>query len=428
MRNRLMFAMEEVQEEVLDNVEEKQEELETESEEMQSDAEVIEEIQETIEEGGDAAETLDQIAEIVEEAAESDEPVSEDAVKIATVAVESIMNNLGFSQKKIKSVFPAMEAFQGAQTNKAAAMVAVEGIKERVAEIWKTLQKFIMETFEKIKAFLARFVTATGRVREFVKLAQKKAAATAKDAAPKEAELKLKSVYKGFYDSTSGKTDLGKIVQNQEILTNNFIQTVDVINGSVKAIEEYIKSPTTETDAAVNEAIVKMNSEIGAGLPTISTNNFGPFLGGKVLSLSLVKDTGKMVVAFEDNPAGKEDGTVKALSLDECNAVLKTVDELMTATDKYKASQSKLDSIQKAINSAIATAIKINNLKGSDKKADDKEGPTAGPDKARAMISALSTSYSKLITAIPNMNIGAAKLGLAYVNASLANLQAPKAE
>lgn len=130
--------------------------------------------EEEVGEAADTAETLETVADRLEETL-PDGGVSEKEAETVEVAVEHMLARVGFPAKG-KKTFPALENFKNKEDRVANTRVAVEGIREKAASLWKAIVAAIKKAVEAVKTFFNHIIAAYAglekRADTLVKLAK----------------------------------------------------------------------------------------------------------------------------------------------------------------------------------------------------------------------------------------------------------------
>lgn len=120
---------------------------------------------ERTEAAADTAETLETVAERAE-ATLPEGGMDEKAVDTLDVAVEQLLNQVGFSKRKSK-VFPSLENFAApGDARLKNTKLAIESIKERAKEIWQAIVSAIKRAVAYVKQFFTSLLNATKGLEE----------------------------------------------------------------------------------------------------------------------------------------------------------------------------------------------------------------------------------------------------------------------
>jgi hypothetical protein len=106
---------------------------------------------ETINEAVEAGNDLEKVEDFVE-AQEQKGGMDEDTAEAVRLAVEAIAHRVGYNPKRIYQLY-ATESFATSSSRKVNTQLAMEGIKEFLAELWEKVKKFVMTLWDKIKEF-----------------------------------------------------------------------------------------------------------------------------------------------------------------------------------------------------------------------------------------------------------------------------------
>lgn len=428
----LIAAMEEIENEVPVADEEVVEEavaVADESAEIQQDAVETDVTVAQIEDAVQAGEELEEIQEVAEEAVESGEGLTEEAAEMASIAIESICNRLGFKSKT--RLVPATESFGNTNTRLVSTKLVVEGIKERLAAIWKAIKDAAVRVWEFIKQIVAKITKSEKRYQSVFEGLKKRLENVPAGATAKESTLKG-SFTKAF--SQEGKANFATF----QAVTANGTKLVDfgkkatgALNAGAKALLEL----SADKAAAAGEAIAKQInadagilkaisnvSEYGTGDAKEGTEKFyGPFVGNRALRVFTSKDN---VVSLSFVPSKKDKAdSATALTREECAKVIdQCVAEIKAASDLTK--QTELT--QKIMKEVSSFADKMASLGEKQANEGDNAEARKAASLAREHVKSVISMASLLSSQIPATNYSTWGAAASYVSASISNLKEKK--
>ena len=137
----LIAAMEEIENEVPVNQEEAAETavaVADESAEIQQDGDEIGTTVAQVEDAVQAGEELESIGEVAVDSVEGGEGLTEEAAEVASIAIESIRNRLGFRTETC--LVPATESFGNTNTRVMSTRLVIEGIGDTLKKIWAAIK------------------------------------------------------------------------------------------------------------------------------------------------------------------------------------------------------------------------------------------------------------------------------------------------
>jgi hypothetical protein len=112
----------------------------------------------------EAGNDLEEVEEFVRKQ-EQKGGMDEDTAEAVRLAVEAIAHRVGYNPKRIYQLY-ATESFATSSSRKVNTQLAMEGIKEFLAELWEKVKKFVMTLWEKIKEFWKKHFT---NVKHYIK-------------------------------------------------------------------------------------------------------------------------------------------------------------------------------------------------------------------------------------------------------------------
>ena len=390
--------------------------------------ETIEDIKEdieTLENAADDIETLEDHTEVVEGTLEDGgEGMTEDHAKTLEIAVEHICKKLNYKPKSKKTF--STEDFGSIHTRKKASLVALEGFKETIIQLWERVVAFAKDVWEKVIKFYDQYFSELGRLKSGI-VALEKQVKEAKGS-PKEQTLKSMSLAKAFWDFKS------KEAKPEEILANHIAVTktgLEFANGVAPLAEEIL----SVVKKGVSDQELEINSEMLGGVIDKSNtllkslaagkDQAGPFFNSAVFKFIKAPGAkegdglapigfGFAVEYMTDNSASG----VLALDQAGCGKILGEAKELLSLTEKFKEKQAKIKAFQSAMVKIGETVISaVNKMSDSDDKA-----KKASMTEVRSFIQKSNTTYTRVLSTIPGLNTNVIKASMNYVQASLRNM------
>lgn len=436
----LVFAMEEAElDGVAGDVElapEVATEVEAGAAEVAEDSGDIEDFSGAIDGAQSDTESLGDIQDVMAESVESGEGLSEDAAKISEIAIENICTRLGIRSNR---VMPSLESFGSKNSRLTATKVAMEGVGDKIKEIWLAIKRAFASVWQKIKDFFAKFFQNTEKVKKYAETLKDKASGL-KSAKIKENSIKNSSIANTF--NVGGKANLASvesILGNHSNLTNAVLGVKDSLGIVAGLLESGLRDEAANLDG-VGDAIEKIQKSllIGGSAETKKDKKgesligkAGPFVGGEFYSFTLYRAKGDgnmdIEVSFSrDAPEKKADESVPTLKQAEAVKVCETVIALMNTTDTYKKSQAKIEAINKAYLKTVDAAIGLADTLA--KSSDSNTKLTSKVNAIRKALTDMNGLSTRLIVLTPSMNVSAAKTALNYVAASLKQYETAKSD
>ena len=391
------------------------EETEQAQAELQNDSEVISEITEEAYLGtdaavdsADAAEELEAVQDVAVKALESGEGLTEQTAEVASIAIESIRNRLGFDTSV--RLVPATESFGNTNSRVFQTKMVVEGITDTLKKIWLNIKTWIMRLWDKIRQFFAKLLGSSSSRVKIAKSIKDRAAALPSSAEPKEKTLKDHGLASkvSMGDKEVSTTDIEKIGKNTSKLAG-FCESVlalhnkeasiigagftgkpeEALRNIFKSYSDITKSISSLSQSSFDVAAPGVLDEMSGyseksdkKMKETEVKYFGPFYGGKVLRVAKqetkVSETftggdGKITkVSVEFKNVKKSDKTTKipALTRDQiivyCNEVIAEANSL----DGIKKLQKALDEQQKNLTKTAEQVLSSLNSASSELTSD----------------------------------------------------------
>jgi hypothetical protein len=423
----LVFAMEEAEVGGEENmVPEVTAEVEAGVAEVESDAGDISEMNDVADDAMADTETLGNIQEVMSDSVESGEGLSEDAAKIAEVAVEAICARLGMKRR----VMPAMESFGSKHSRLAATKIAMEGIGDAIKTAWEAVKKFFKMIFSKISDFFMKFFDNTDRIRKYAESLRKtlgeKSGATAK-----ETSVDVGSGVANTFntDGTFDVQSVNKIFAAHNSYTAATVKSFDILKSVIATIENFVKDSKLLAAGDLAQVVAKIadfvhnvdGGAIGVASSKVGDNEvtkLGPFINGIKVVMTFNNTTGSLSVSQEEPEKKAEKKTIDTLGLDLCAALITDVVKLMDTTDEFKKLVPKIKALNndfmKFADSGMKMAESIASI-GEEGKA--KANSTL--NSLRATMQSIASASNRIVTLNPAINVRLGKHSLKIVDACL---------
>ena len=449
----LIAAMEEIENGVPVDTEEAAEAavaVADESAEVQKDSDEIGTTVTQVEDAVQAGDELESISEVAVDAVEEGEGLTEEAAAVASIAIESIRNRLGF--RSTSTVVPALESFGNTNTRVMSTKLVIEGIGDSLKKIWAAIKAAALRVWDMIKSFFAKLFNSATMLQKHIRSLKDRAKDIPSSAKP--AEKKLKSgIAKQF--SVKGKADFS----TAKTIYNNTEKMSGVCTELAGKQREISRAAEDLASGEINEASVKKfleSSKAGAlnvmkalhifpqlsgGLASITANlpkgtkksakvdheAYGPFVGNQILLATVTDEevlsysVTKVKMSFVG--AKEKDATeIEALNANEVKEVLDLANGLANKLLDFKKVQSEYEAITKSTNkvaeTVMASADKILNKTGS--STETRQGLDELKDIVNGGIAALGALGNKA----PNLQFSCAKALADYASISMRNLKA----
>ena len=394
--------------------------VETAAAEVTENTGEVEEMVAAVEEAADDAVALDDVADIMEESVEKGEGMDETAAAMAEVAVESICARLGV--KKTQAVIPSLESFGSKNSRLQATRIALEGLKEKIVQIWNAIKAAVAKVASMVKSFLVGLLKNRKLLVSHLEGLKKKVGEL--DDALVQKEAKLKGGYAAAF-TVEGKASEGTALQVLESSAAAASAAKAVANIASKQAAGLISGDAAKSKAAlakfgdlVESEVSKLGSVNFSGNQTVEgAKYFGRLAGG--MSVGLVNgETMGVQVTMNTKELAKE---IDAL---DKGGMAKIIDKAIAAAkalQENEAMQKDLDAVTAACNKASEAVIR--GAANAEKDADAKAAYAQEAKNVRT----LNALVAKFGGSLPGVVFKAAKAGGDYVSASLSNYK-PKAE
>lgn len=386
--------------------------------EAQVEAAEVDEIATAIEDAEVAAGNMEEAAEVLEGGVESGEGVSEETAQAVDIAVEAALNMLGASHRG-SNLMPSLESWGSGHSRLASTKLALEGVSDKIKEIWKKIVEFVKTIAQKVIDFFAKFFDNTERLKKAAAKMRAKVNEAGAGSKVKDKEIKNGSVTKAF-NNGEGKSDYSTAVAILETHT-----------GAAKSASTTVKSLRAIIDSLSS---VKNMESIGGKLQDITKQATGsggelfeegrkrghrssPMLGGRRIEIGVeigeatrqadrTADASLTYFMNTIEPEKKSTKEASTLTPSQCLDLIKKVEELATATEEYKKIKSDVQDMTKATAKLADAMI----------KASDEQGSAAG---IRKFVSSMASTVSRYVTMLPAWNVSAGNAALSYVSSSI---------
>lgn len=385
--------------------------------ETQVEAAEVDEIATAIEDAEVAAGNLEEAAEVLEGGVESGEGVSEETAQAVDIAVEAALNMLGASHRG-SNLMPSLESWGSGHSRLASTKLALEGVADKIKEIWKKIVEFVKAIAQKVIDFFVKFFDNTDRlIKNATKM--KQSVASKSDFKVKEDKIKAGSAAKQFNkgDGTANFATASDVLKTHAAVARSAKGVVSAFSAGFAAISGMINdSSKTDGLGAKLEDVIRGAAAAYGQVEETEVNGVkyvtlkGTFAGGKTMSWTADHaDKGKKIPkpGFVVKEAAKEAGKeAKTLNPKEAAELLDQVIELGKATSGFK-------DVKGNINDMVKNTSKIAD---SVLKAVDEHGSMT---EARTWVTSAANSVSRFVTMTPAWNVAIGNAAIGYVSASM---------
>lgn len=360
--------------------------------------------------------TLENIQEVMADSVESGEGLSEDAAKIAEVAIESICARMGIQNKQ--KVMPSVESFGSKSSRVLATKLAMESVMDTIKTIWNNILKAIKWVFEKIKSvFLSLTKSRSSLLKHLEALqGQVKAFDGAEGAKTVTGSAVKAFTIGGKADASTAHKVLGdssKVIKNMGTGAKQAASLVHRLT-DVKGTGADLSKAGTELLDAVRgsmESLGKVEGGAKAAEGKVKAV-YGNLAYGRSVGIESDEKASSVFIALEET-GGEAAKEAAALSKDEMAKLLTEAIALTKELQAYDAIEKDLEKITKACEGVAQAVINGNiNATKDEKKAGDLK-------QAAANIKSLNGMVAKFGASLPSAVFQAAKAAGDYVSASL---------
>lgn len=383
-----------------------------------------------VEEAVEAATSLESYVVALESAAQNG-GLDRQGAQVLNVGLTHIRKRMGFESADRMVV--SMESFGQASSRMGANQRALEGIKDDLAKIWRSIVEHIKKAIEWIKGHFNKVFGAAEKL-------QKRAKALSEKAKGVNGTAKEKS-----FDNDR----LVKALAVNGSVPSNPSQHI----AKVRTIAELVFNPIAEFNAKGAEEILK---ELSEGKGDVASISYPAFTPGALKEVSNPKDAGfgephanlalfrsdelpgnkavlgevpKAATTGEDavkvgskttiflgafNPKAKDatKTTVTTLDVSECGKIGDEVDELMAEVIKYRSKLSKMGDLKDKVVKAIDKVAK-------DATTEEDKGKAAFYSAQQKMTTNVVSNLDRAPSAMSAYAINTAKAALDYAELSL---------
>lgn len=367
--------------------------LETDMLETNEHLDEAEEIQEAIEDAEEGAEQLEAISDVMEEAGEKEGGVSEDAAKIAEIAVESIYARLGV---KKRAVMPAMESFATKTTRLNATKVAVEEFREQAKIIWGKIVAAIKMVWDKISDFFAKLFDANVKLK--TRAESMRASALKLTGEAKEKEIEVSASVVAVSGSSAVKApDVMKIANAIQEAMSSF-KLEDMVKGDKSISDAFEKAVQSEFTVSTAHGVV-------AGAKTYVSSAMFP---NKAIAITISDDSeqkalaslkrwwkvGVSVVEADAKKEAPKAGKVATLSISDIQS---SISATIVNCDILAKNKQNFDKLATAAKQFVAELKKQESKDYTDDQKEIVSAAQKTAPKISATAAKLSSSYSTLV-------------------------------
>ena len=376
--------------------------------EIQEDVSDTNEAVAAIDEGIGAADQLEEVEEVVANAAEEEglDPVAAEAIRIA---VEAICARVGANPKVMYPLY-ATENFQSASSRRANTVIALEGIREFLKDIWNKIKTAVLNLWNRVKEFWNKHFSKLGRIKKALESMREKIS---------ESSGKLKS--KAYIEEApSGLSDAFAGGDISVTVISEFIKQHKNLNLNSDKASMIITNYNDKTNAALNE--INSSKEIltdfnfgekDKNSKEISYLRTGKLIGGLTIEVKFdVEDDGNVTLDITREHVDKKDrGGVVLAEKNEVKGLLNETLNLINENIKYKSRQEK---VQESFNKLSITIEKaISKVKNENEQKILRNGMKAAYK--------INSKLPIIDTELSNLNVKLAKAVISYAALCLKN-------
>lgn len=346
------------------------ENLETDLLEVQEEAAAADADQAQVEETIETAEALESMA-VSLEACAANGGLTKDAAHVVGLALDHMYKSVGIKRQPM----PALESFGQTSSRVGATQLALEGLKEEIARIWKAIKDAIIKAYEWVKE---RFMKVFGAAEKLQKRAKALADRSAEVAGKPESEqveserlVQALQISGKIPDLKKASEDLKKVAAAVLVDTSKEMdEAADALQGDTAA--DFADTVAAYAKSVAPNPISNPDAEgFGAQPEKTALHRGSELLGGKAVFARIVDgklpDAEGFVAAArmklylgEFNPkAAKISLTKLPLTAGTVGEeVCKNVADLAEVVQKYRNAQSKSEAAVKKLVKAIDDASK----------------------------------------------------------------------
>lgn len=421
--------------------------------EITEDSDVIEDLTGDVEDAIKADEELTEVKDVVEDAVESGEGLSEEAAEMASIAIESIRNRIGYTGSV--RLVPATESFGNTNTRMASSKIVVEKLSETLARVWAQIKAAAARVKEFIIELIGKIVGGAAALKRHIKGMEEALKTTGDELEKPELENKRLAAslsYKGKADFDAANsigvnvgsllTAVPEMSKTAGLMAAEAIKLTAANEMTFDSLDAYLKSGETLVKKGMDqvEAIFKAEGKVFSAKDVADkakageTEVFGPFANNQCLVVTKtkfkVKDAEHELLKAEfAYPEAKPAEKIAALNKKQIEAVLTNASYLTDEFAKLKKSQSNYEqisnSLQKVSDTLIKQAEKIAAGKsgGSDDEKKAGEAVRQSMEVLRKQASGLIAMSNTFGNVAPTVAYKTAKALADYASASIKNLK-----
>ena len=354
------------------------------------------------------AETLTRIADTAE-AAEDDGGLDPVAAEVTEIAVEAIYARLGVK----RTSYPALESFAGKTGRVRATQIAVEDIKETVKKIWAAVVVAFQKLVDFVKNFFAKIFDANRKLLARINALQKKVSATKTEPGGK---VNAAGVIKDT-EATDKGAAVKVLVATPSEMKAMVDASKDIAQGMV-GFKEITNLLNNKSDVGLDALNIKSVQESFKKYSFLARDAEGTI--GKKFEVSTTGDNNPDTKAPEfkfemKNPFSSEGKELDALQLNQCKQVLSACEDIVHSNMQLKPVIATLESSMKT---TIEAAKKV--AETADTKDESNSNVAERSRIAQRLITSVGNSAIKAVTFTGKAAMNTAKVGIDYVERSLA--------
>lgn len=380
MRNKLMMAFESLEDEEVVGTGTAVDAAAVTADAAQADkAAEIADVVDAVEELADGSEQMEGVTDRMEASlADDGEGYTPDAAAEATASLESLYRRVGLRNVR---AMPALESFGSRNSRRATTKFAIEGIKEQVKRVWERIKKFFKEMWNKVKGYYNTVFDGATKLKNRAEAMLKKL--EAESSSIKEASFEDETIAKQFSINGVYSADkVNAIVMGGKMLLKTANDSFSVIGNLATEIKnsvneakaektlkkaEEIKDSVTKNKRSAAEFGMPEGTEVGSVGPLLNDNEFVMFVSKAENYIVKDKDDKSaetksivMRASVISSSKGKTPASkVTTLKVNEMQTITMAVADLAELCLAFKSNSSKLGSLSKIYEDAVAEAEAI---------------------------------------------------------------------
>lgn len=402
----------------------------------------VSEVEDAVQDG----ETLEGIGEVAAAAVESGEGLAPETAEVASIAIESIRNKLGFDTSF--RVVQSLESFGNSNTKMSATRAVVEGISDTIKSIWNAVKAAAIRVWDMLKNFFLKLFNSAAGLAKHIASLRDRARNLPAGVKPKEKTLKISGTARAF--SVKGKAN----VKTAEIIANNTLKMAGVAKqlGSYQKEVADIAASLANTDMSAASVssfcsnMSKSSDEITKAASAFATfqgnlsatkgdsksnkkttyHHFGPFIDNTILTVATTEGDflgtkmKRSTLAFggAKEEAAKE---IDALELTELQELLNNANKLANSLADWKETQKFYEAVTKKAVSMADEVIKQagNIMKTTGSNTDQRQGLS----ELKVEVMSTITSMNAFANRAPALVFRLCNASADWASASIRNLQ-----